>query len=234
MLSYGGLSWLGRPIVLVCIVLIILTLFFSIRGIIREKNAKKQTHNKVGDEQGSEPLKGKGNDRRNPVLSFPLAIFLLIVFPVGAVMSLEWPTAAMRFPLVTCIPASLFVFVIFVLECGEIHEAKSRQGSFSSVIRDGLQKALMTRAVLFIALLVGVILLSMLVGQKIALPVLMGFYLISWGKYSKRLAFSYSAIGYVFLVGFYDRAMNIFWYPSWVSTWLPEYLPTWLPQWLFV
>lgn len=74
----------------------------------------------------------------------------------------------------------------------------------------------------------------LVVGQKFALPIFIFAYLIRWGKYNWRLALGCAAGGWVFLVGFYDQIMHLFWYPSWLDGWLPELLPDWLPGWLFV
>jgi hypothetical protein len=54
-----------------------------------------------------------------------------------------------------------------------------------------------------------------------------------WGGYHWRTALSYAAGGWLVLILFYDRIMNLFWHPSWLNSWLPELLPSWLPAWLF-
>jgi hypothetical protein len=59
-------------------------------------------------------------------------------------------------------------------------------------------------------------------------------YLTRWGSYSWRASLGYAAGGWLMIVGFYDRILDLLWYPSWLSTWLPELLPPWIPPWLFV
>ncbi|MGY8999324.1 MAG: hypothetical protein ACKVIK_05340, partial [Rhodospirillales bacterium] len=66
------------------------------------------------------------------------------------------------------------------------------------------------------------------------IPLFIFMYLIRWGNYNWRIALAYAAGGWLMMVGFYDRILDLLWYPSWLSTWLPELLPTWMPPWLFV
>ncbi|MDP6110005.1 MAG: hypothetical protein QGF71_08015 [Rhodospirillales bacterium] len=42
-----------------------------------------------------------------------------------------------------------------------------------------------------------------------------------------------NACGWALIVGFYDRALDLVWYPSWISIWLPEMLPSWIKPWQF-
>ena len=74
----------------------------------------------------------------------------------------------------------------------------------------------------------------MLVGQKIAIPIYIATYLIRWGKYSWRAALTYAAGGWLVLVAFYDRVMNLFWYPTLFADWLEDLLPDWFPDWLII
>jgi len=78
------------------------------------------------------------------------------------------------------------------------------------------------------------ILIMLIIGQKFALPLFVFMYLARWGKYSWKVAIGYAAIGWLFLIAFYDQTLHLAWYPAWVSTWLPQILPTWLPEWLFI
>jgi hypothetical protein len=77
------------------------------------------------------------------------------------------------------------------------------------------------------------ILMMLVIGQKLTIPIFIAAYLVRWGEYNWRVAIGYAFGSWVFLVGFYDQIMHLFWYPAWISSWLPELLPTWFPQWLF-
>ena len=86
----------------------------------------------------------------------------------------------------------------------------------------------------FFGYLLAMVLMMLLLGQKIVLPLFIFVYLMRWGKYNWRISIGYALGGWLMMVCFYDRILDLLWYPSWISTWLPEVLPKWLPQWLFV
>ena len=93
---------------------------------------------------------------------------------------------------------------------------------------------MLLRAVIFFGYLVAMILMTLLIGQKLALPLFIAVYLLRWGNYSWKVALGYAGGGWLFLVLFYDQIMHLFLYQSWLYSWLPEILPAWLPNWLFV
>lgn len=219
MLTHEGIGWLSRPIVMVTILLILVTLFFSVKGILKAKKTKEA------------PKSVEGNTK-NPYVSLPLGIFLAFVFIGGGSMSLDWPEAAMQFPFIICVPAGFIVLTILIQEVREVQINLRSSGNLGASLQQASQKAYLAKAVKFFSYLFVVLLVSMVVGQKIALPLFVFFYLRCWGGYGKRLSLIYALCSWVAIVAFYDRVMHLFWYPSWASSWLPELLPSWFPAWL--
>ena len=84
----------------------------------------------------------------------------------------------------------------------------------------------------FFAYLIGLIVLTMLVGQKIALPLFFGIYMIRWGHYSRLIALSYAACVWGIMVLFYGQVMSILFHPSWLESTLRGVLPAGFPDWL--
>lgn len=219
MLTHEGIGWLSKPIVMVTILLILVTLFFSVKGILKAKKTKEA------------PKSVEGNTK-NPYVSLPLGIFLAFVFIGGGSMSLDWPEAAMQFPFIICVPAGFIVLTILIQEVREVQINLRSSGNLGASLQQASQKAYLAKAVKFFSYLFVVLLVSMVVGQKIALPLFVFFYLRRWGGYGKRLSLIYALCSWVAIVAFYDRVMHLFWYPSWASSWLPELLPSWFPAWL--
>ena len=93
--------------------------------------------------------------------------------------------------------------------------------------------ALLQRAMMFFGYLLATIIVMPVIGQKLVLPIFIASYLVRWGSYNWRVALGYAAVGWVFLVGFYDRVLHLHWYPSWLDSWLPNILPSWFAYWLF-
>ena len=67
--------------------------------------------------------------------------------------------------------------------------------------------------------------MTMLLGQKIALPVFIAIYLVRWGNYSKRIALLYATCVWAIMVFFYGQVMSILFHPSWLETSLRGVLP---------
>ncbi|WP_136057811.1 hypothetical protein [Candidatus Halocynthiibacter alkanivorans] len=66
----------------------------------------------------------------------------------------------------------------------------------------------------FFALLIGVVAMTILVGQHVALPLFVFYYLARWGGYSLKISLAYGAATAILIYGFYDKLMNLYFYPS--------------------
>ncbi|MCZ6497202.1 MAG: hypothetical protein O6765_00575, partial [Gammaproteobacteria bacterium] len=82
--------------------------------------------------------------------------------------------------------------------------------------------------------LIGIILVTLVAGQKIALPLFIGIYLWRWGGYRKRFALAYALAGWLIVVFFYGEVMGLLFHPSYLELWLRSSLPDGIPAWLIV
>ena len=220
MIAHDGIGWLQRPIVLIILALIAITIFYAARQFARDRKS------------GNTP-QGEGSER-NPLLSLPFAVTLVAVFVWAAIESLKWPEEVRQFPLTATIPGAIMALVIAAMDGRAAIGVLRENASFAAAFRAAAEQAVLGRALRFLGYLLAMILLMLVIGQKLVLPLFIYLYLKRWGRYGWRVALSYSVGGWVLLVGFYDKIMNLQWYPSWVYYWLPEVLPPWLPAWLFV
>ena len=145
-----------------------------------------------------------------------------------------WPSSVKEFPVTAAIPGAFLVFLAMFKDGQGYVATLKEHGSLLVAWKHTAEKAFLKRASVFFAYLVGMLLVMLVVGQKVALPLFIALYLIRWGDYSWRAAAVYAVGGYVILVGFYDQIMHLFWHPAWIQSWLPDLLPTWLPPWLFI
>jgi TctA family transporter len=225
-LAHDGYGWLTRPVVLIVIALIVLTIFLSARGI---------TKNKTYSDSTSEPTKEAAEGgARNPLMSLPFAVLLLALFAWAGYQAWDWPESVREFPLMSAVPGAVLVFFAVLMDARGTSAELRIHGGFSAALGAAYRKAVLYNAVQFFGYLLAMILIMLVIGQKIALPLFIFIYLLRWGNYSRRLALGYAAGGWLLIVGFYDRILDLLWYPAWISTWLPEILPAWLPAWLFV
>ena len=233
MAAHDGISWLyTRPIVLIILALIVITIVLAVRGITTVKRDKKaEIKEEINVKETSVVGEGAG---RNPMLSLPFSIVLLVVFAGACVLSQDWPRSVKEFPIVAAIPGILLVFLALVKDGIEYKSAGLEYGSFGLAWAYYSEQAVFSKAVQFFGYLIAMLIIMLIIGQKLALPLFMALYLIRWGNYNWRTAIGYAAGGWVLLVGFYDRIMHLFWHPAWIYGWLPELLPSWLPAWLIV
>ena len=234
--SYEGVAWLWeRPIVLVIWGLIAITLFSAVRGL--SKNIKK-------DENKEEPITGEGAER-SPMISLPFSILLLLLFSwamweatrghnVGAEYVPEpWPLEVSQFPIATIVTGFILVFFVILKDWKACVTFVKQHESIGIALTRAADDALLQRAMMFFGYLLATIIVMPVIGQKLVLPIFIATYLVRWGSYNWRVALGYAAVGWVFLVGFYDQVLHLHWYPSWLDSWLPNILPSWFPYWLF-
>jgi putative tricarboxylic transport membrane protein len=229
--THDGYGWLGRPIVLVIMALIVLTLLFSTRSMLKEKKAALQSSIK---EEGTKKGRPKRKGLKVPVISFPFAIALCIVLVWAGFESLQWPMAVRIFPLLVIIPAIALLLPILYNDMRDLLAELKVEGSMTVIFRKTWEKTLLTKAFQYYFYLIAVFLLTLALGQKIVLPVFICVYLFRWGKFGRRTSVGFALAGWVVLIGFYDQTMHLFWHQSWLSSWLPSVLPDWIPAWLII
>ena len=197
--AYDGLNWLGKPIVLVLIAIVVFTLIMIARGVIKSRRA------------GDAPVEtGEGTDD-NPLFSLPLGALLLVVFVIAGVMALKWPLEVKEFPLVACVPGAMFAAWCVWRDRAEARAAIQRAGSLVAAVRASAEQAMLSRAAALVGYLVVVLIVSYLAGQIAALALFMAVYLWRWGHYNWKICLGYTAVGVAFIWGFYDRLLHVHW-----------------------
>ena len=196
---HAGPEWLGRPIVLVILALIFVTLFLSARGIARSRAAPDA------------PAWGEGAEG-SPVISAPFAALMTAVFALAALEALEWPAVVRQFPLTAAVPGVALCFAVLWRETPLLRAAAREAGGLAAAAGAAARDALLGPAARFFGYLAGLVLVAYLFGQMIALPLFIAVYLRRWGGYRWRVSLVYAAGGWAFLYGFYDRVMHVFWH----------------------
>jgi putative tricarboxylic transport membrane protein len=196
---HDGVGWLARPVVLIIMVLILASLFFSTRGLVRGRRSVSD----VGAGEGSE---------RNPMLSTPFGLGLLVLFVWAAIEALAWPTVVARLPLSISIPGAIIVAIVVLYDCRELGDAVREADGWKSAVRAAAKSAMLARSAVFFGYLLCLLAVAYLVGQMIALPLFIIVYLRRWGGYGWRISLGYAIVGWLILYGFYDQIMNVLWH----------------------
>ncbi len=227
---HEGVGWLTRPIVLVILVLIIATLFFSVRGSIARARLRETA---AGDAADDTPAVTGEGEADNVVMSLAFGAIVVVVFLLSGIRAFAWPQFVALFPLIAIVPGLLLAVTSVGSDLMALRAAR-RLGQLRQLVHDKVAEALLGRSAWFIAYLVGTVVLTAMVGQKLAIPILMFVYLRVWGRFSVWLSAAYAAAGWLLLVGFYDRVVNTFWLRSMIYEPLREGLPGWFPAWLVI
>lgn len=219
--AHGGTGWMTRPIVLIIAAIVVFTIFMAVRAAIKSRREDDQ------------PVLGEGAGQ-NPILSTPFSVLLFGTFGWALVTAQQWPNSVSLFPTLVTIPALIFVAIALFQDGRAMNSLQSSAGGFNAACRLAFQDAMFKEALQFFGYLVATLLLSLVIGQKLALTLFFGIYLWRWGKFGWRVSIGYALGGWLLLVLFYDRVMHLFWHQSWLTEFLPQILPEWLPKWLFV
>ena len=191
MSGYDWRSLAQRPISMVILAVILLTILFIVRANYRSRksNEKKQ----YGE-----------SETWDPRISVFMLILISCLFIYSLVPAISWPADTGRMPLVTTIPGLVLCFCVFVF-------------SQNTMLKERLKRLplrTLKRAVYFFTWLGGVGVVTVIAGQLVALPLFMGFYILIWGGYKLPVALIYAGGGLLFLYLMFEKLVAVMWYPS--------------------
>jgi putative tricarboxylic transport membrane protein len=224
MAGHRGFGWLARPMVLIILALIVISLATAIwrgwRGWRNSEVASKR------------PTIGEGV-QGNLLVSVGFGLVLLAGFAIAWGQTGDWPLSVRRFPLIAIAVGAGAVMTVLVAEVWRLSRPRTAElsvrGQWVSLAGD----VTTWHSIQFLSYLAVLVVLGVLIGQKMALTAFVLVYMLRWGRYGVTWSLIYAAGCWAFLILFYDRLMHIFWYPSVLGTALYSEWPTWLPRWLF-
>ena len=196
--AYGG-SFILRPICLIILAAIVVTLFYAVRSHLQLKRDDSTVE--VSDA-----------DAGDPRLSAGLSMFFIAVLAYAIVQAFAWPPTVRLFPLVFSIPALMMTAAALYYDW-----RLARLAPVNGIA--GFQPSELNRTFNFFAWLTGVVILTVLFGQHVALPVFIAAYLLVWGRYDWKIALVYAAAGLTLMIVLFDYLSPTLWYPALVPRW---------------
>ena len=190
--AYGATGWLLRPVCLVLACLIVGTVVYSALSGRHRGRAVVQT----GSDTPQAP---------DPRWSLPLVVVILAWSMYSTWRAFDWPFDAAMFPVAIGVPAILLSLLGVFVDWGALVR---RRGSPLDIKHDVLG------AVLFIATLLALLVATVVIGQRLALPLFVAGYLVVWGKIPWRFALLYAGICWLILQVMFDQMVRVVWYPS--------------------
>jgi len=217
---HDGYGWLARPIVVILIVVIVATLVVSARGVARERLAARVPDGAVLES--------------DPLISLPMSLGLLGIFLAAGYLALDWPASVRQFPLLIAAAGAPLSALVVYRDQRHLRSAARRAGGWRQMPALARERAALGPALRFFCYLVGLLVVTLLLGQKIAVPLFTGIYVLRWGHYRKRVAVAYALVAWLIMVLLYGQVMNVMFHPSYLSVWMQAILPPGFPGWLFL
>ncbi|MDE0345215.1 MAG: tripartite tricarboxylate transporter permease, partial [Boseongicola sp.] len=192
---HQGFGWLTRPIVLIIITIVVVTIIASMRRnqMAVAKTDRSETQHSLDE---------------IPVVSTGLGLLLLAVFLTLGALALDWSYSVKLFPLAACAIGAFLALAALVQ-----NRMRMRAAGISYRLDKGQRDILRGMAVFFLVIC-AVVLAAPVIGQKLAIPVFILLFCRFWARFSWPFASGYAVAGWGMLVGFYESVLTIFWQPS--------------------
>lgn len=211
---HQGFGWITRPIVLIILAVVVMTIIASMRRnqVSVAKVAREEAQNSLDE---------------IPLVSTGLGVLFFAVLAFAAFWATQWSYSVRLFPLAAAAIGA-------VLAALAILQGLMRMRAAGVVHKLGPEQAEVLRGmVIFLATILAVVLGTLVIGQKLALPLFILLFCRVWAGFNWRFSVSYATAGWAILVLFYERVLTIFWQPSWLGDLAKDVIGTDAPLWLF-
>jgi putative tricarboxylic transport membrane protein len=208
-----GFGWLARPIVLIILAIIAITIVASMR-----RNQSSLAGLKAEEAQSSLD--------EIPIVSTGLGVFLILIFLGFMVLALDWSYSVRLFPISACIFGA--VMCGFALVQGSL---RMRKIGLTYDLMDN-QRQVLSGMVQFLLIVSAIVVGALVIGQKLVIPIFILFFCRLWAGFSWQFSMAYAVAGWIVLVGFYESVLTIFWQPSYLGELAKDMLGAKVPMWL--
>jgi TctA family transporter len=209
-------DWILRPISAIILALALLTVFLSASGFIKRRREAQNVPAGEGAATGREAELQK-------FTSLPFAIFMLAIFSYAIFKANGWPEEPGLLVDTFCYPGAAFCLMIIVNDIREFATGEGGEYSgpvgtqYANVIRDSKEPLGILGMYGWFA---GIIIVTYIAGQMVALPLYVFTYLKIWRKESWKLTLIYTFSSWLLLWGMFGEIIHVVWQPP-----LLEFLP---------
>ena len=131
-------------------------------------------------------------------------------------------------------PGAALALLAVYMDGKALSRVRSNAADWLSVVREASELAVLPKSLKFISAIIGMILITLLVGQKIAVPLFIFLYLMLWAKRSLYVSFMYTSLAWFFLVLFYDRIIHMQFHQPYLASFIEAILPEFIPVWVLL
>ena len=132
----------------------------------------------------------------------------------AAIEALSWPPTVRQLPLTIAAPAIALTLWVLIRDLVEARAAMRAFGGLRPALLKAADIGELSATGVFLGYVLVMLLLTLVVGQIVALAAFMAVYLWRWGGYGWKVCLAYTAGGCAFLYGFYGKIIHVLWYPS--------------------
>lgn len=199
MRTYDGFSFLLRPTVLIILALIAVTVAFAIRYHLRQARLSRET----GQEQFAGDMVVE-----NPTFSAPLALAMVIVFAGAIASASQMSRLNGIFPLIAAV-AGLSCALIVVASATAKIRLSLRTEPVGALLARSSREVELGRGLLFLLYVAATVLAIYLIGQKLAIALALGLYVLLWGRYATWVGVLFTVTVWLVIDVLYDRVLHI-------------------------
>jgi uncharacterized BrkB/YihY/UPF0761 family membrane protein len=213
--AYEPNEMFARTTVLILIALVLLTIIVSIKQQKRKNREKSQSTEQSPKE-----------DPEVWIYSMGIGVVMFVIFVAAFWHCYSWEFPVRIFPQSAAIPGA-FLSALAIRQIWK----ESGDGGVKRHLTDD-QRADFLGALRFLAFLLAALLVSFVLGQKLALTAFVIVFLRSWTERSWRFCLGYGLLGWAVLALFYDRLLDIFWEPSFIGDLIIDTTGKDWPSWI--
>ena len=206
-----------RPIVLIIIALTVITIIYAVRNQRKKKAQQEARRSESGDaaaEEESMVVEEGGKDC--PPASWPIAGLLVVVFSYCFYEAIPWSFSPKVFPQTVATVGFLLAIGALVYDLKGLSAIKTGTAA-SDVV--GVDRAYVLKSLYFLLWLLGIFVVTLIIGQFPTLLLFVILYLKFWGKFGWKLISIYTACAVAFLIIMFNEIVPVMWYE-------PSHLPS--------
>ncbi len=202
-----------RPIVLVIIVLIIATI---IHAVMKQRKKQKELAEPSEFKPGEGSMIVAEGGKDCPPASWPISALLVMMFVYCFVEAMQWSFSPRVFP------QTVSTIGCFLALGALIYDLKGRaalKAGTAAADVVGVDSAYVLKSLYYLSWLIGIFVLTLLIGQFPSLVLFVILYLKFWGNFSWKVIAIYTVFAITFLLIMFNEIVPVLWYE-------PPHLPS--------
>jgi hypothetical protein len=206
-----------RPIVLVVIALIFITVIYAVRSQRKKKLEQEgQEINPASTTPGGGAMIVEEGGKDCPSASWPISVLLIALFAYCFYEATPWSFAPKVFPQTVATAGLILAIGALIFDFKGL--SAIRAGTAASDVV-GVDRAYVLKSLYFLSWLLGIFVLTLIIGQFPTLVLFVILYLKFWGNYGWKVITIYAIGAVAFLLIMFNEIVPVLWYE-------PPHLPS--------